>query len=219
MSNVSWFTHIYDSDELLSFCSWFLRPAPFLLPVFILSWRLVLLVLYLVLFTLGIIISAISDISALGLADNKTTSIFNQPYFFSPHSLTFSPWKFNSIIQYALHSPHTTSTPVQWGHTLAQMMSSQQYHVRIVVVACRECVFLLMADLFFLFSSWCFSPLPPKLWLSLPVACESHFPLSKITHFFSLTWIKKLILHLILFLYQHLFSCVNLGYWITHIIL
>lgn len=38
---------------------------------------------------------------------NKKTSIFNQAFlkFPSPCSLTFSPWKFNSIIQYVLHFP------------------------------------------------------------------------------------------------------------------
>lgn len=102
------------------------------------------------LLALRIITSANFDISALGMADNKNTSIFNQVCVFFPLT-DLQPVKnqLNNLVCSAF-PPHWYMDNIEFGmnrhaHTLA--MASGQYDIWIVIVVCGECVFPLTADL------------------------------------------------------------------------
>lgn len=116
---------------------------------------------------------------------NKKTSIFNQAFlkFPSPCSLTFSPWKFNSIIQYVLHFPPPLVHTHAHTHTVqTHMMGSQQYDLWIVIAACGEHVSTVAAALYlglhFPFPFCLFSFRTPIFLIFFPALAPkfSHFP-------------------------------------------
>ena len=164
---------------------------------------------FLIVLTLGIIISAVFDISALGMADNKKTSIFNQarippnphthththththPLHPTPSLTDLQPVKIqlNNSVRSAFPFPFGTHTHIQYGQT----HTHKHTHDVFTAIWCMDCDCCLWG-MCFPADSWLVSP--STFWFGLHLFCcpcflllisfsctqahKSHFPISLI---------------------------------------